>query len=89
MKEPFYFNEEGLQTHVVNFIQKFYPQVRYCASLGGIRTGLKQAKKAKNTGYVRGFPIYKLQSQEAIIMDCLLSLNLINNATLVKHRKIG
>ena len=63
MTEPFYYNEEGLQTHVVNFIKEFYPNVRYCASLGGIRTGLKQAKKAKSTGYVKGFP--DLQITEA------------------------
>jgi hypothetical protein len=56
MQEPYYFNEEGLQTHVVNYLKKYYPEVRYCASLGGIRTGIKQAKKSKNTGYVKGFP---------------------------------
>ena len=33
-----------------------YPDVRYCASLGGIRTSMKQAVLAKKTGYVKGFP---------------------------------
>ena len=60
---PYYYNEEGLQTHVINFLKEYYPKVRYCASLGGIRTGLKQAKKAKKTGYVKGFP--DLQITEA------------------------
>jgi len=60
---PYYYNEEGLQTHVINFLKEFYPKVKYCASLGGIRTGLKQAKKAKSTGYVKGFP--DLQITEA------------------------
>jgi hypothetical protein len=61
--KPYYYNEEGLQTHVINFIKQYYPKARYCASLGGIRTGLKQAKKAKSTGYVKGFP--DLQITEA------------------------
>lgn len=30
--------------------------MRYCASLGGIRTTFRQAVKAKATGYVKGFP---------------------------------
>jgi len=33
-----------------------YPDLRYCASLGGIRTSMKQAVLAKKTGYVKGFP---------------------------------
>ena len=33
-----------------------YPKVRFCASLGGLRTSMSQAKKAKRTGYWAGFP---------------------------------
>ena len=60
---PYYHNEEGLQTHVINYLKEYYPKVRYCASLGGIRTGKKQGKKGKKTGYVAGFP--DLQITEA------------------------
>ena len=55
--------EEQVQTAIVEYIKWQYPDVKYCASLGGIRTGLKQAKKAKKTGYVKGFP--DLQITEA------------------------
>ena len=48
--------EEELQKSVVRYIRYVYPEVRYCASLGGIRTSFKQAVKAKATGYVKGFP---------------------------------
>ena len=48
--------EDDLQTMIVNYIKLQYPTVRFCASLGGIRTGIKQAKKAKRTGYSKGFP---------------------------------
>jgi hypothetical protein len=48
---------------VVKYLQLKYPRVRYCASLGGIRTSFKQAVKAKATGYVKGFP--DLQITEA------------------------
>ena len=48
--------EEEVQKSVVRYLQIKYPKVRYCASLGGIRTSYKQAVKAKATGYVKGFP---------------------------------
>ena len=49
-------NEIDLQTHIVNYIKIKYPKVRFCASLGGIRTSISQARKAKKTGYWAGFP---------------------------------
>ena len=48
--------EENLQKSVVDYLKLKYPKIRYCASLGGIRTTFKQAVKAKATGYVKGFP---------------------------------
>ena len=48
-------NETDLQI-VVNYIRMQYPKARFCASLGGIRTSISQAKKAKKTGYWAGFP---------------------------------
>jgi hypothetical protein len=41
---------------VVSYLKLVYPNARYCASLGGIRTSFKQAVKAKATGYIKGFP---------------------------------
>ena len=49
-------SEERLQIAVVKYIKLQYPKVRFCASLGGIYTGPRQAAKAKRTGYSRGFP---------------------------------
>jgi len=48
--------EEEVQKAVVKYLKLKYPKVKYCASLGGIRTSFKQAVKAKATGYVKGFP---------------------------------
>ena len=48
--------EASVQKAVVEYIKLRYPKVRYCASLGGIRTSFKQAVVAKATGYVKGFP---------------------------------
>ena len=55
--------EAKLQEAVILYLKLQHPGVRYCASLGGIRTGIKQARKAKKTGYVKGFP--DLQIAEA------------------------
>ena len=49
-------SEESLQIVVVRYLETYYPNVRFCASLGGIRTGIKQGRKAKKTGYRAGFP---------------------------------
>ncbi len=49
-------SEARLQSEVVKYIKLQYPKVRYCASLGGIRTSMTQAVMAKRTGYVKGFP---------------------------------
>jgi len=48
--------EEEVQKSVVKYLKLQYPDAKYCASLGGIRTSFKQAVKAKATGYVKGFP---------------------------------
>ena len=49
-------SEDRLQSEVVRYISLQYPKARYCASLGGIYTGPRQAMKAKRTGYSKGFP---------------------------------
>ena len=49
-------SEDRLQSEVIRYIQLQYPKVRYCASLGGIYTSQSQARKAKRTGYSKGFP---------------------------------
>jgi len=59
-----YNTEASLQTAVINYIKLLYPDVRYCASLGGqYQKFVSQRKKAKATGYVSGFP--DLQITEA------------------------
>ena len=54
--KPKQISEERLQSEVVRYISLQYPKARYCASLGGIYTGPRQAMKAKRTGYSKGFP---------------------------------
>ena len=50
-------NEEKLQESLVIYIQLKYKGVRYCASLGGqYQKYPSQRRKAKATGYVKGFP---------------------------------
>ena len=49
-------SEDRLQTEVIKYIRYQYPNIRYCASAGGVYTGIKQARKMVRTGYVKGFP---------------------------------
>ena len=48
--------EAQVQSAFCTYMQFAYSDLRYCASLGGIRTSMKQAVLAKKTGYVKGFP---------------------------------
>jgi len=60
--------EARVQSAFCTYIKLSYPDTRYCASLGGIRTSMTQAIMAKKTGYVRGFPdmqILKVNSEYA------------------------
>ncbi len=50
-------SEAGLQSSVIQYIRYQYPNIRYCASLGGqYQKYPSQRNKAKATGYVKGFP---------------------------------
>jgi hypothetical protein len=49
-------DELKIQIAVVNWIKSNFPEIRYCASAGGMRTSLSVAKKMKASGYVKGFP---------------------------------
>ena len=44
---------------VILYLKLQYPGVKYCASLGGIRTGIKQARKQKRPVILKDFRIYK------------------------------
>jgi len=48
--------EYELQKAVVTYLTIKYPKVLYCASAGGVRTSMSQARKMKATGYKKGFP---------------------------------
>ena len=49
--------EAQLQKAVVDYIKLQYPNIRYCASLGGIYNKSKaQNRKVPATGYVAGVP---------------------------------
>ncbi len=47
--------EYELQKSIIEYIKMQY-NVLYCASAGGLRTSITQAKRMKATGYVAGFP---------------------------------
>ena len=49
-------DELRIQIAVVNWIKLSFPEIKFCASAGGMRTSLSVAKKMKASGYVKGFP---------------------------------
>lgn len=55
-------SEQILQESFVRYIALKYKGVKYCASLGGIRTSMTQAIKAKKGGYVAGMPDMQIMS---------------------------
>ena len=49
-------SEDRLQSEVIKYIRYQYPKIRFCASAGGVYTGISQARKMVRNGYVKGFP---------------------------------
>jgi len=79
--------EAKLQEAVILYIKLKYPNVRYCASLGGIRTGIKQARKAKKTGYIKGFPDLQITEARKGYYGLFLELKKDNKAYASKEQK--
>ena len=49
-------SEFEAQCRLDKYIEENYPDVLFCASAGGARTSISEAKRMKATGYKRGFP---------------------------------
>ena len=62
-------SEDRLQSEVIKYIRYQYPKIRFCASSGGVYTGISQARKMVRNGYVKGFPdlfIYESRTVDGI-----------------------
>ena len=80
-------SEERLQTEVINWIKLKDPKARYCASLGGIYTGPRQAIKAKRTGYSRGFPDLQITKARGGYFGLFIELKRKEWVSIVKYIK--
>ena len=49
-------SEYEIQRRFAEYIDTEHPDVLWCASAGGARTSMNEAKRLKATGYKRGFP---------------------------------
>ena len=79
-------NEQVLQESFVRYISLKYPKTRYCASLGGIRTTMKQAIKAKHGGYVKGMPDMQIMSARGGFHGLFIELK-TEKGRATKHQK--
>ena len=80
-------SEESLQKGFIKYINLRYPKIRYCASLGGIRTSMKQAIKAKATGYVKGFPDVQILVPRGGFFGLFIELKLNKKSYPTKEQK--
>ena len=49
-------SEYDIQTGVAQYLDNEHPNVLWCASAGGARTSMNEAKRLKAAGYKKGFP---------------------------------
>ena len=49
-------SEHEIQSTFVDLIDAQYPEILYCATVGGARMSIRQAKKMKESGYRKGVP---------------------------------
>jgi hypothetical protein len=66
--------EAEVQYAFCTYLKCQYPKIRYCASLGGVRTSMKQAVLAKKTGYVKGFPDMQILKVNHLYAGCFLEI---------------
>ena len=78
--------EQQLQESFVKYISLKYPGTRYCASLGGIRTTIKQAIKARDGGYVKGFPDVQILTARGGFFGLFIELKTTKGRA-TKHQK--
>lgn len=78
--------EQELQESFVKYISLKYPGIRYCATLGGIRTTMKQAIKAKKGGYVKGTPDIQVMSARGGFFGLFIELKTLKGRA-TKHQK--
>ena len=79
--------EALVQAAFCTYLKYNYPQVRYCASLGGIRTSMKQAVLAKKTGYVKGFPDMQILKVNHKYAGCFLEIKADKKSYPTKEQK--
>jgi hypothetical protein len=49
-------SEHEIQSEFVRLIQEQYPDILFCATVGGARMRISEAKKIKKQGYKKGIP---------------------------------
>jgi hypothetical protein len=49
-------SEYTIQKSIIELLDLKAPRLLYCASAGGVRTSLAEARRMKATGYKKGFP---------------------------------
>ena len=79
--------EARVQSAFCDYLKLAYPKVRYCASLGGIRTSMKQAILAKRTGYVKGFPDLQILKVNKKYAGCFLEIKADKKSYPTKEQK--
>ena len=79
--------EAKVQSAFCTYMQLIYPNVRYCASLGGIRTSMKQAILAKKTGYVKGFPDMQILKTNKKYAGLFIEIKADKKSYASKHQK--
>jgi hypothetical protein len=79
--------EATVQSSFCTYMKLQYPNLRYCASLGGIRTSMKQAILAKKTGYVKGFPDMQILKTNKQYAGLFIEIKADKKCYPTKHQK--
>ena len=79
--------EATVQSSFCTYMKLQYPNLRYCASLGGIRTSMKQAILAKKTGYVKGFPDMQILKTNSHYAGLFIEIKADKKCYPSKHQK--
>ena len=80
-------SEFEIQKKFTQYIDDKHPDILWCASAGGARTSISEAKRIKATGYKRGFPDVFIYEPRGVHHGLSIEMKREKGGVVSKHQK--
>ena len=80
-------SEYEAQKKLTDYIDERHPEILWCASAGGARTSISEAKRIKASGYKRGFPDVFIYEPRGVHHGLSIEMKKEKGGVVSKHQK--